>query len=180
MAGGDVAAERAARDDGARTGAADTAAGRSSWKQLAQEGRYADALAAAEADGFETACRRASTGDLLLLGETARFAGSPKRAEQALHLVRARPGAKHEAALSAFTLGRIAYDRRSYRDAARWFETYLREEPSGSLAREAAGRLIEAEKAAGDQLAARDAASAYLAKYPAGPHAGLARTILNQ
>ena len=50
--------------------------------------------------------------------------------------------------MAAFTLGRIAYDRRDYREAARWFATYLREEPSGSVAREAAGRLIETEKAA--------------------------------
>jgi hypothetical protein len=177
---GNVMALPATRDGDPKTGAVDTGASRPSWKQLAQEGRYPDALAAAEAEGFEAACRRASAADLVVLGETARFAGSPKRAEQALHLVRLRAGAKHEAAMAAFTLGRIAYDGRGYRDAARWFGTYLREEPSGSVAREAAGRLIEAEKAAGDVARARDAASAYLAKYPAGPHAGLARTILNE
>jgi transmembrane sensor len=170
----------ASRDDGARIGTSASGAGHVSWKQLAQGGRYADALAAAEAEGFDAVCRHASAADLVLLGDAARFAGSPKRAQQAHELVRARAPGTHEAAMSAFTLGRIAYDRRTYRDAARWFESYLREDPSGSLAREAAGRLIEAEKAAGDLAAARESASAYLAKYPAGPHAGLARTILNQ
>ena len=178
---GQTGANPAARGDGARIGAADTdGTGHGSWEPLALEGRYADALAAAEAEGFEATCRRASAADLLLLGETARFAGSSARAEQALGLVRARPSAKHEAAMSAFNLGRIEYDdRRNYSAAARWFRSYLREEPAGGLAREAAGRLIEAQKAAGDMSAARESASAYLAKYPAGPHAGLARTILN-
>jgi transmembrane sensor len=178
---GQTGANPAARGDGVRIGPGDTdGTGHGSWKQLALEGRYADALATAEGEGFEATCRRASAADLLLLGETARFAGSSARAEQALRLVRARPVAKHEAAMSAFNLGRIEYDdRRNYAAAARWFQSYLREEPAGGLAREAAGRLIEAQKAAGDMSAARESASAYLAKYPAGPHAGLARTILN-
>lgn len=173
----------AAHGDGAtRAAAVDTdGTGRDSWKPLALEGHYANALAAAEAEGFETACRRASAADLLLLGYTARFAGSLNRAEQALELVQARPRANHEAAMSAFTLGRIEYDdHRNYRDAARWFQSYLREEPSGGLAREASGRLIEAQKAAGDIAAARESAGAYLAKYPAGPHTGLAHAVLNQ
>jgi transmembrane sensor len=170
-----------AKDDRARAVAVETnGAGRGSWRQLALDGLYADALAVAEAEGFETTCRRASTADLLLLGYTARFAGSLKRAEQALQLVQSRPLAGHEAAMSAFTLGRIAYDdRRNYADAARWFRSYLRDEPSGGLAREAAGRLIEAQKAAGDVAAARESASAYLSKYPVGPHAALARAVLN-
>ncbi len=179
---GETAVAPATRDDGAKTASGDTSAlGHGAWKQLALEARYAEALAAAEAEGFETVCRRASAADLLLLGDTARFAGSPKRAEQALQLARARPGGKHEAAMSAFTLGRIAYDERQrYREAARWFQSYLREEPAGGLAREASGRLIEAERAAGDVAAARESAATYLSKYPAGPHAALARSVLNR
>jgi transmembrane sensor len=176
----EAAAPAATRDPGAKISDDEPkATSHGSWKSLALEGRYADALAAAEAEGFEGVCRRASSEDLLLLGYTSRFAGSVKRAEQALELVQTRPSGKHEAAMSAFTLGRIAYDdRQNYRDAARWFQRYLREEPSGDLAREAAGRLIEAQKAAGDLTAARESASAYLTQYPAGPYAGLARAVL--
>jgi transmembrane sensor len=181
-AAGETAAAPARRDDATRSLPSDaTGNGRGSWRQLALGGRYAEALAAAEGEGFDAACRRASAADLLLLGDTARFAGSPKLAEQALQLVRARLAGTHEAAMAAFSLGRIAYDeRRNYREAARWFRTYLREEPSGGLAREAAGRLIEAESAAGDVAGARESAIGYLGKYPAGPHAGLARTVLNR
>jgi transmembrane sensor len=150
------------------------------WKQLALDERYADALRAAEAENFEALCRRASGADLLLLADAARFAGSTKRAEQAFRSVRSRFSGTHEAAMAAFTLGRIAHDERhSFREAVGWFQSYLREEPSGKVAREAAGRLIEAYRAAGDAAAARASAQTYLSKYPAGPHAGLARSIVN-
>jgi transmembrane sensor len=150
------------------------------WRQLALDEHYADALRAAEAENFDALCRRASGADLLLLADTARFAGSSQRAQQAFRSVRSRFSGTHEAAMAAFTLGRIAYDERhTFREAAGWFQSYLREEPSGKVAREAAGRLIEAYRAAGDAGAARGSAQTYLSKYPAGPHAGLARSIVN-
>jgi len=46
------------------------------------------------------------------------------------------------------------------------------------LAIEASGRLIEANEAAGDVKAARDAAKHYLLRYPDGPHAQLAKRVL--
>lgn len=173
----------ATHDDATRMPAADTAngsGGRSSWRQLAQSEHYAEALAAAEAENFDTICRRASGADLLLLANAARFASSARRAEQAFRSVRSRFAGTHEAAMAAFTLGRIAYDdRHSFREAAEWFQSYLRDEPSGGLAREAAGRLIEAYRAAGDAAAARAAAQTYLSRYPAGPQAALARSIVS-
>jgi TolA-binding protein len=154
---------------------------RGSWKELARQQHYADALAAAEADGFEATCKAASASDLVLLGNTARFAGSAPRAEQAFRLVRTRFAGTAEAATAAFFLGRIAYDQRGSRaEAAQWFQSYLREAPSGALAREAAGRLLEAERALGDVEAARASARQYLAKYPSGPHASLAHDVLGQ
>jgi hypothetical protein len=151
------------------------------WRQLALDAHYAEALSAAETDNFQALCRRESSRDLLLLGDTAHFAGSIDRAEQAFRSVRGRFPGGHEAAVAAFSLGRIAYDeRRNFGGSADWFQTYLREEPAGTLAREASGRLIEAYRAAGNLAAARDAAATYLAAYPAGPHAALARSISNR
>jgi ferric-dicitrate binding protein FerR (iron transport regulator) len=153
----------------------------SSWRQLALTGRYADALSAAEADDFDAICGRESSVDLLLLADTAHFAGSGARAEQAFRSVRNRFAGSHPAAVAAFSLGRMAYDERhDFRDSAAWFQTYLREEPRGTLAREASGRLMEAYRAAGNLAAARQAAEAYLTAYPAGPHAALARSIGNR
>jgi len=167
------------REDAAKVPSGETGA-RSSWKQLAQSEHYADALAAAEAENFDSVCRHASGTDLLLLANAARFAGSARRAEQAFRSVRSRFPSTHEAAMAAFTLGRIAYDdRHSYAEAAQWFQSYLHDEPGGGLAREAAGRLIESYRAAGNTRAARDSAQTYLSRYPAGPHAALARSIVS-
>jgi transmembrane sensor len=152
-----------------------------SWKRLALDQHYAEALAAAEADGFDATCRAASAADLLLLGNSARFAGSPARAERAFRFARSRFAGTHEASMASFFLGRIAYDQRGNpSDAAHWFQSYLREEPAGGLAREAAGRLIEAERARGDSAATLAAAQSYLQKYPSGPHANLARGVLKE
>jgi len=152
-----------------------------SWKELAKKQNYADALAAAESQGFDETCKTASAPDLVLLGNAARFAGSAARAEQAFRATRTRFAGGREAAMAAFFLGRIAYDQRgNRRDAAQWFQNYLREAPSGALAREASGRLLEAERALGDAAAARVTARQYLEKYPSGPHASLAHTVLGQ
>ncbi|HEY2903989.1 MAG TPA: FecR family protein [Polyangia bacterium] len=151
---------------------------RPSWRKLALAERYADALAAAQAENIESICRRASSADLLLLANSAYFAGATERADQAFGFVRSRFPGTDAAAVAAFSLGRSAYDRqRKFSDAVRWFAAYLTESPHGALSREAAGRLIEAKRAAGDGAGAREAALHYLARYPNGPHASLARSL---
>ncbi|HXI56863.1 MAG TPA: FecR domain-containing protein [Polyangia bacterium] len=153
--------------------------GRPSWRKLALAERYADALAAAESQNIDSIYRRASAADLLLLANSAYFAGATERADQAFASVRSRFPGSAAAAVAAFSLGRSAYDRQhKFSDAIRWFAAYLKESPDGALSREAAGRLIEAQHAAGNDERAREAASRYLSRYPSGPHASLARSLV--
>jgi TolA-binding protein len=149
------------------------------WRQLAAAGKYKEALAAVEKLGFDEVCATGSPGDLMTLSDAARLAGSGARATQALAALRERfPGDKR-ASMAAFVQGKIAFDQRgAYADAARWFETYLREQPAGPVAREAAGRLMEARQRSGDLQGARSAAESYLKAYPMGPHAEMARKLL--
>ncbi|GAC1353328.1 MAG: hypothetical protein NVS3B20_16900 [Polyangiales bacterium] len=151
------------------------------WRALFGQGRYREALDAAEEAGFPQLCDQLSADDLLALGDAARFGGSSARASEAyLSLRKHYPGAA-PAAVAAFAMGRLNFDqRKSYREAVSWFETYLRERPAGVLAREASGRLIEARKASGDREGARTAATHYLGTFPDGPHAQLAKSILNE
>ncbi len=151
-----------------------------SWKSLALAGNYAAAFSAAEAEGFGSICRRASSGDLLLLGNTARLAKKSAEAEQAFLAARAaRTGASHQRAMAAFQLGRLAQDTRGdHARGAAWFETYLSEAPAGPLSREAAGRVVEAQHRAGNVAAARLAARRYLDHYPGGPYESLARQLV--
>jgi TolA-binding protein len=149
------------------------------WRQLAAAGKYKEALAAVEKLGFDEVCATGSPGDLMTLSDAARLAGSGARATQALKALRERFPGDRRASMAAFVQGKIAFDQRgAYADAARWFETYLREQPAGPVAREAAGRLMEARQRAGDLQGARSAAESYLKAYPMGPHAEMARKLL--
>ncbi len=152
---------------------------RASYRDLAKSGRYADAVRAAEEEGFGSVCDRAGADDLMALADAARLAGNGARAIEALAAIRRRfPGHPH-AATAAFVLGRAAFDQRgAYGEAARWFSLYLQEQPGGSLAREALGRLMECRERSGDRAGAREAAERYLAAYPSGAHADKAKRLL--
>ena len=151
------------------------------WRKLAESGDYRSALAAADAIGFEALCQSVSAAELLLLGDAARFAGEPAKAEHAYLTLRKRFAGDSRAAVAAFMLARVASDQRgSSADAARWLDTYLAQQPEGPLAREARGRLIEARERTGDHDGARRAARDYIARYPEGPHAELAQRLLGE
>jgi transmembrane sensor len=146
-------------------------------RTLARASEYSRAVAVAEAAGFAELCRSASEDDLLLLGDAARLALRPARAEEAYRAVRARFSGK-SAARAGFMLGRLAFDGRGdYATAGRYFALSLLEEPSGPFSREAAGRLIESLERSGDSAGTRAAAARYLERFPDGPHATLARTL---
>lgn len=161
---GSVSSELAPKDD---------------WRELARRGLLRKAFAAAESSGFDAACQVASPAELLQLGDAARLSGRPDRARQALLALRSRYPSDPRRAAAAFALGKVAFDQSgAYAQAAEWFSTSLREQPNGSLSREAAGRLIEAYQRAGNAQAARRAATDYLARHPDGPHADIARSIV--
>ena len=121
-----------------------------------------------------SASRSRSAESLLEEARAARMAGHPELERTALLACRKRAPGQPAAAQAAYLLGRAS----AAGEAAAWFETYLREMPQGLLAREAAGRLIESYQASGNRAAAQSAASRYLARYPNGPHAAMARQAL--
>lgn len=176
----DTAAERDAHAPlgQAREPAAPSA---SSWQSLSRQGRFADAFSLIEIDGFESTVSKASVADLALLGDTARFAGKPADALSAYQALRARGAGSVAARQAAFSIARVHFDqRKAYAEAARWFRTYLAEQPGGPLAREAEGRLMESLSRAGERDAARQVAERYLAKYPRGPHERIAQQLLGR
>jgi len=116
--------------------------------------------------------------DLFAQADEARYAGRLDDAKAALLAVRRRAPGSEKSASAAFELGRLAFDgKNDYAQAALWFDTYLRERPQGTLAREALGRSMEAQDRAGDAELAQRAATTYLTRYPTGPHAALARRL---
>ncbi|MFZ5895148.1 MAG: FecR domain-containing protein [Myxococcota bacterium] len=149
------------------------------WKELLKRGELRAAFANAERVGFKKVCDMASAAELLALGDAARVSNRPERVNEALLSLRRRFPRDARSSAAAFALGKVAFDQKhAYAEAARWFSTSMRERPNGSLAREAAGRYIESVRAAGDRVATERAARDYLARYPDGPHAALARSLL--
>ena len=132
----------------------------------------------AAAAAMPAATTPATAAELLARASAERYASHFEAATESLDAVRRRFRGSDDAATAAFELGRIAFD--GHHDcvaAGGWFDTYLRERPAGVLAREALGRDIEARHRAGDSAHAEELATRYIASYPDGPHATLARRL---
>jgi transmembrane sensor len=160
---------------------APTRAPQPTWREFLALHRYAEAFDVADAVGISSICASADAETLMDLSDAARFAGHVDRAKLVLQSVRSRFAQDERAATAAFNLGRIAFDDEAdYAGAAKWFAVYGSERPQGPLAREAAGRRMEALDRSGDPLAAREAALRYLKDFPAGPHTEVARSIADR
>lgn len=146
------------------------------WRDLERQGQFDRALQEAQRTGIEHLYEAASAEDLMGLARAARLAGRLDIAKLALLSCRRRFAGTQDAAMAAYLLGRSAASA----EAARWFSTYLEERPDGALAREASGRLLEAQFQSGQQEAARAQARAYLLRYPSGPHADFAKMVLQR
>lgn len=151
------------------------------WRGLLAAGRLSDGLAAAKRHGLRRTCRVATPQEMLALADAARLFGSAADAVIPLRILRERFPASTDAATAAFRLGLIAFEREhAYVEAAHWFETYLRDQPSGPLMGDSFGRLMQARSRAGDTQRARLDAQQYLRRFPEGPYAPEARGILSK
>ncbi len=152
---------------------------RSTWRELAELGHYDDALLAAQQEGFAALLDQLGADDLDRLAHSARMARAAAPARDALEALRRRFPADVTARKAPFLLGRVAIElARDTKAAAGWFETYLREQPSGALAEEARARLMEIWNDGPDMTRAQEVARDYLRYNANGEHSGLARRIL--
>jgi TolA-binding protein len=149
------------------------------WSKFAREAQYARALELAERSGFERLTRELGENDLLLLANTARYAGDLHKARVALQKVRNRFPRGAAATVSALYLARIAEDHdKNTVEAAHWLSVFLNESPRGGLAADARARLLSLLLKQGNRARAREVAADYLKYHPNGPHAAKARGLL--
>jgi hypothetical protein len=152
-----------------------------SWSELSRDGRYREALLLAEQLGFERLTRTLGDEELLLLANTARFAGDSTRAKLAFGAIRTRFAGRPVAKLSALYLARVAESHDHDPAAAvRWLRVFLAEAPNSDMAPGARASLIDIALKRGNQAEARSAAADYLTHHPRGPHASQAQAVLGR
>lgn len=163
----------------ARPSAAALPSSEDDFRAQAARGNYAAAMIAARRAGFDRLERDLSAKDLLLLANTARYAGSPGEARGALLKLRERFPGSPSAAHAALLLASQAEDRdKNSNEAERWLRTFLTESPRGELAAGARARLLASLLRRGAQAEAEQVARDYLRLHPSGQHAAQARAVL--
>jgi hypothetical protein len=134
--------------------------------------------------GIEDVLRRESAGNLMALGDAARYAGSARLAARALTQVRGRFPDSPPAHRAAFLLGRLAEDHDGdLAKALDWYRIYLADadgDPGADAFRaEALGRQMTATLRLYGVARAQPLAVAYLRRYPRGAYAKAAHTIVS-
>jgi transmembrane sensor len=149
--------------------------------ELARSGKYHEAVALAERHGFERVIAELAEGELLALGNAARYTGAAGRARQAMQAVRERFSGRPASQLAAFYLAKIAEQLDANpREAARWLRVFLSESPTGKLAADARASLLSVLLASGDNAGATEVARDYLRYHPSGPIADRARLVVSR
>jgi len=162
-----------------RPGATVVSSSEPDFRTQAARGNYAAAVLAARKIGFDRLEAELSAKDLLLLANTARYAGSANEARGALLKLRERFPGSPSAAHAALLLASQAEDRdKNQNEAERWLRTFLLESPQGELAAGARARLLALLLRRGAQTEAEQVARDYLRLHPAGPHAAQAQAVL--
>ncbi len=149
------------------------------WLRFFSAGDYKMAVVAARKAGLDSLVSTEGAENLWKLSKAGRFARDSEVARRMLIALRTRFKGKGRAREASFVLGRVALELDSDRgQAARWFETYLSEDPGGKLHEGALGRLIGVYNRLGKTKLARQRASLYLVRYPDGIYFSVARNVL--
>jgi TolA-binding protein len=151
---------------------------RSAWAEWFASGDFRSIVDDAEQQGLDTSLAQRGLEDLALLADSARYTGQTSVARRALLAQRERFGRSARAIDAAFMLGRLQ-ESTDPDGAARWYDQYLDQAPRGTYAAEALGRKMMIIERLRGAAAARSIAEQYLKKYPRGPHAKSAQTILS-
>jgi hypothetical protein len=150
------------------------------WSDAIAAGDYAGVLREADRRGMTSVLAEASLADLVAVADAARLSGRIDLGKRALLAQRSRFARTAAAKDAAFFLGRIADDHEhAVLNAVGWYDTYLTEAPHGAFAAEAFGRKMVAVSKQAGRAAARPLAAEYLLRFSRGPHAVLARDLMN-
>ncbi len=146
------------------------------WTTLVSKGKFSEVVAAANARGVDGCLAVCTADDLGALADAARYTGQSSLASRSLNAMRGRFSGTAKVR-AAFLLGRLHEGQGQLGVAQKWYETSLREAPSGGFAGESlAGKMRVILKLQG-RAAARPIAQEYLRRYPEGVHSQAAKKI---
>jgi ferric-dicitrate binding protein FerR (iron transport regulator) len=160
--------------------ASPTVTARESWPKLVANGDFDLVVEQANDRGLEGCLRTCNASDLRALADAARYTSRSDLAERALTSLRHRFPGSAESRAAGFLLGRVTEARGAHDVSQRWYETYLTEAPSGTLAAEALAGKMRTILATRGRAAAQPVARDYLSRYPEGVHAKSARRLLGE
>ena len=146
------------------------------WAAEVARGEYTSVFRKANEKGWGQVLAQSNQADLVAVANAARFMGRVSASREALEAIRRRFKGTYAAQSATYLMGRLA-EPSSPREAIGWYVQYEREAPSGSLLAEAAGRRLLLVQAVGDRSGAERLAREYVARFPDGPYAGVARKI---
>jgi TolA-binding protein len=152
----------------------------SDWRELVAAGRFDEVIALAERRGLTRVHERAGLEELEALADAARYLKRNDEALTALRALRARFAGSRPAREAAFFLGRIEEDRNSPSRALEHYARYLEESPNGFYASHALGRKLMIVVGREGAERAQQTAQEYVKLFPNGPHAAIARDVLEK
>ncbi|MBN2576481.1 MAG: FecR domain-containing protein [Deltaproteobacteria bacterium] len=147
------------------------------WTEWLSQGKFSRVVADAERRGIDEVIAQAGPADMAALADAARYIKRYSLSRQVLLAMRSRFAATESAKDASFFLGRLAEATSGAESALKWYDTYLREAPRGLYTKEAMGREMRL-RGASSQERARQIARQYLERFPQGPEADLARSLV--
>jgi TolA-binding protein len=153
--------------------------GRRAWFEALASGEWDRILADADRVGVKRTLAEASSEDLFVLADAARYRRRTGLARQALLAERRRYPESARALDAVFMLGRLEeLNEQGTNKAITWYEAYLAQAPDGTYASEALGRKMMATSKLDGATRAQPVAEEYLRRFPSGTYAGAARALL--
>lgn len=148
------------------------------WADAMAKGHWATVLDDVENAGVDVTLQTASSEELGVVADAARYTRRASLARQALLAQRQRFAATRRAQDAAFLLGRVEETVGKLDRALEWYGSYLSQAPSGRYAAEALFRKMTIVSETAGAAQARPIAQTYLRRFPEGKHARTARAIL--
>jgi TolA-binding protein len=153
--------------------------GKRAWTDAAASGDWDRILADVDRTGAKRSLAEASSEELFVLADAARYRGRTALAREALQAERTRFPGSTRALDAVFLLGRLEESSQGgTRRAIAWYEEYLTRAPLGTYASEALGRRMIAMSRLEGAARAKPVAEEYLLRFPRGTYAGAARALL--